>query len=53
MVVSSMDTVSTQSKGSPTGTVSSRSWVRLRISGSNSLSMLGATAGWTVLRCSE
>ena len=50
-VVSSMDTLSTQSKGSPMGRLSRVFWMRLRISGSIMCRFCGETIGLTVLRC--
>ena len=52
-VVSSMDTVFTQSKGSPSGRESSTSAVRSLINGSILARLLGATTPVTVLRCTS
>ena len=52
IVVSSIDTVSTQSKVSPSGRESSTRRVRSRMIGSSLTRLRGATAGRTVLRCS-
>ncbi len=50
--VSSIDTVSTQSKVSPSGNESSTAAVRSRMIGSTFLRLLGADTDRTVLRCS-
>ncbi len=50
-VVSSIDTVSTQSKVSPSGSASSTAMVRSRMSGSMLRRLLGVDTDRTVLRC--
>jgi len=52
-VVNSMETVSTQSNVSPSGSDSSTSTVRSRISGSRFIKFFGCTAGVTVRRCAR
>ena len=52
-VVSSIDTVSTQSKVSPIGNESRTSIVRSLIKGSMFARLLGATTGETVFRCTS
>ena len=53
MVVSSFETRSTQSNGSPIGSESRISPARSRISGARLASAEGASAGLTVLRCTS
>ena len=52
-VVTSIDTRSTQSKVSPTGSSSRISMMRLRISGSRKVMLRGAATGCVTLRCAS
>ncbi len=53
IAVSSIETLSTQSNGSPIGNESRIAAARSRISGSITARLVGETAGLTVLRCSS